>query len=64
MEEVARERKLPLEAIDFDVCDDASVENGVAEIERRAGPVDILVNNAGIAIAAMMEEVTIEDVRK
>jgi NAD(P)-dependent dehydrogenase (short-subunit alcohol dehydrogenase family) len=62
--QLARERKLPLEAIDFDVCDDASVDHGIAEIERRAGPVDILVNNAGIAIAAMMEEVTIEDLRK
>jgi NAD(P)-dependent dehydrogenase (short-subunit alcohol dehydrogenase family) len=64
LNQLARERKLPLEAIEFDVCDDASVEKGIAEIERRAGPVDILVNNAGIAIAAMMEEVTLDDLRK
>jgi NAD(P)-dependent dehydrogenase (short-subunit alcohol dehydrogenase family) len=64
LNQFAHERKLPLEAIEFDVCDDASVEKGIAEIERRAGPVDILVNNAGIAIAAMMEEITLDDLRK
>jgi NAD(P)-dependent dehydrogenase (short-subunit alcohol dehydrogenase family) len=62
--QLARERNLPLEAIEFDVCNDASVEKGIAEIERRAGPVEILVNNAGIAIAAMMEEITLDDLRK
>jgi NAD(P)-dependent dehydrogenase (short-subunit alcohol dehydrogenase family) len=62
--QLVRERSLPLEAIEFDVCNDASVEKGIAEIERRAGPVDILVNNAGIAIAAMMEEITLDDLRK
>jgi NAD(P)-dependent dehydrogenase (short-subunit alcohol dehydrogenase family) len=62
--QLARERKLSLEAIEFDVCNDASVEKGITEIERRAGPVDILVNNAGIAIAAMMEEITLDDLRK
>lgn len=64
LNQLARERKLALEAIEFDVCDDASVEKGIAEIERRAGPVDVLVNNAGIAIAAMMEEITLDDLRK
>jgi NAD(P)-dependent dehydrogenase (short-subunit alcohol dehydrogenase family) len=64
LNQLARERKLRLEAIEFDVCNDASVEKGIAEIERRAGPVDVLVNNAGIAIAAMMEEITLDDLRK
>jgi NAD(P)-dependent dehydrogenase (short-subunit alcohol dehydrogenase family) len=64
LNQLARERKLQLEAIEFDVCNDASMEKGIAEIERRAGPVEILVNNAGIAIAAMMEEITLDDLRK
>lgn len=62
--QLARDRKLPLEAIDLDVCNDASVERAIAEIERRAGPIDILVNNAGIAIAAVMEEISLADLRK
>ena len=64
LNQFARERNLPLEPIEFDVCDDSSVEKGIAEIERRTGPVDILVNNAGIAIAAMMEEITLDDLRE
>ncbi|HYL09928.1 MAG TPA: SDR family oxidoreductase, partial [Candidatus Acidoferrales bacterium] len=61
---LACERKLPLEPLELDVCDAASGERAIAEIERRTGPVDILVNNAGIAIAAVMEEITPADLRK
>jgi len=64
LEQLAQGRKLPLEAMEFDVCDDASVERGIAEIERRAGPVEVLVNNAGIAIAAVMEEISLADLQK
>jgi NAD(P)-dependent dehydrogenase (short-subunit alcohol dehydrogenase family) len=64
LSQLARERKLPLEALELDVCDAASSERAIAEIERRAGPVDILVNNAGIAIAAVMEEITPADLYK
>src|SRR6201987_6043203 len=64
IDQLAREREVPLEAIELDVCDNGSVERGVAEVERRAGPVDILVNNAGIAIAAAMEEISLADLYK
>jgi NAD(P)-dependent dehydrogenase (short-subunit alcohol dehydrogenase family) len=64
LNQLAGERKLPLEAMALDVCDEASVESALAEIGRRAGPVEILVNNAGIAIAAPMEEITPVDLRK
>lgn len=60
----ANENKLPLETLDLDVTDDASVNGAVSEIEGRAGAVDIVVNNAGIAIAAVMEEVSLADLRK
>jgi NAD(P)-dependent dehydrogenase (short-subunit alcohol dehydrogenase family) len=64
LNQFALERKLPLEVLDLDVCEDASVDRAVGEIERRGGPVDILINNAGIAIAAVMEEITLSDLRK
>jgi NAD(P)-dependent dehydrogenase (short-subunit alcohol dehydrogenase family) len=64
LEQLARERKLPLETLELDVRDDASVNACVSEIERRAGPVDVLVNNAGIAIGAAMEEISLDDLRK
>ncbi|MFZ3216663.1 MAG: SDR family oxidoreductase [Candidatus Acidiferrales bacterium] len=64
LQQFAQERKLPLQAIELDVCDDASVERAVSEIEQRAGTVDVLVNNAGIAIAAVMEEISLADLRR
>ena len=64
LSQLARERKLPIEPMELDVCDAASGERTIAEIEQRAGPLDILVNNAGIAIAAVMEEVTPADLHK
>ena len=40
----------------FDVTDPQAVENAVAEIEARDGPIDILVNNAGIQYRAPLHE--------
>lgn len=64
LQQFANERKLPLTAMELDVCDDVSVDRAVAEIEKSAGTVDVLVNNAGIAIAAVMEEITLADLHK
>lgn len=64
LDQFARERSLPVETLQLDVCDDGSVNACVTEIEKRAGPVDVLVNNAGIAIAAVIEEITVADMRK
>lgn len=64
LEQFAEEHELPLETLDLDVISDESADRAVAEVERRAGAVDVLVNNAGIAIAGVMEEVTLDDLRK
>lgn len=64
LEQFAEEHKLTLETLDLDVTSDRSASQAVGEIERRAGAVDVLVNNAGIAIAAVMEEITLDDLRK
>ncbi|MGH9686959.1 MAG: SDR family oxidoreductase [Candidatus Acidiferrales bacterium] len=64
LQELARAKNLPLEVLELDVTNDASVDAAVAEIERRAGPVAVLVNNAGIGIGAAMEEISLADMRK
>ncbi|HKW87118.1 MAG TPA: SDR family oxidoreductase [Candidatus Acidoferrales bacterium] len=64
LEQLAEEKSVELETLELDVTSDASADRAIAEITRRAGPVDVLVNNAGVAIAAAMEEITIEDLRK
>jgi NAD(P)-dependent dehydrogenase (short-subunit alcohol dehydrogenase family) len=64
LQKSAGERRLPLEAIAMDVCDDSSVDVAIGNIERTAGPVEVLVNNAGILIAAVLEEITLADLRK
>ena len=64
LDAAAKERKLPLSTLEMDVADDDSVNRAVSEIEQQAGPVEILINNAGIAIAAVMEEIKLSDLRK
>lgn len=64
LEQFAEEHELPLETLPLDVTRDDSVKEAVSEAERRAGPIDVLVNNAGIAIAAVMEEISVADLRK
>jgi NAD(P)-dependent dehydrogenase (short-subunit alcohol dehydrogenase family) len=64
LEQFAEEHELPLETLDLDVNSDPSAGRAIAEIERRAGAVDVLVNNAGIAIVAVMEEISLDDLRK
>jgi len=60
----AKAKNLPLQSLEMDVTDDASVERAIGIIHEEAGPVDILINNAGIAFAAVIEEITIEDFRR
>ncbi len=64
LEALARERKLPLSTLTMDVRDDASVERGLAEAHGQAGPIHVLINNAGVGYYAVMEEITLEDLRQ
>ena len=61
---LAQEKKLPLETLELDVCDDASVQRAVATVLRKAGAIDILVNNAGVNFSAAVEDLRMEDWRR
>jgi NAD(P)-dependent dehydrogenase (short-subunit alcohol dehydrogenase family) len=64
LDALAREKKLPLETLELDVCDDASVQHAVKTVLDKAGGLDVLVNNAGISFVAAVEDMTMEDWRK
>ncbi|MGI8961491.1 MAG: SDR family oxidoreductase [Bryobacteraceae bacterium] len=51
---------LPIQMVQLDVDNDASVTNAVEEVRRKAGSIDILVNNAGIGGGGPIELVPIE----
>ena len=48
----------------LDVTDTARIAPAVAEIENRVGAIDVLVNNAGYGHEGMMEESSIDDLRR
>ncbi len=63
LDAMAREKKLPLESMALDVCDDNSVEEAVRAVLGKAGAIDVLVNNAGVNYTASVEDLTMEDWR-
>ena len=62
--EEAQKLILPITPLEMDVCNDLSVDRGLDEIRRVAGPVDVLINNAGVAYGVTMEEIRLEDLRR
>lgn len=64
LDALARERKLPLETIELDVCDDLSVKRGVAAILAKTRTIDVLINNAGFGYYAAVEDLRIDDLRR
>jgi NAD(P)-dependent dehydrogenase (short-subunit alcohol dehydrogenase family) len=64
LETLARGRKLPLTTVEMDVREDASVERALAEARSQVGPLEVLINNAGVGYYAVMEEISMEDLRQ
>jgi NAD(P)-dependent dehydrogenase (short-subunit alcohol dehydrogenase family) len=64
LEAIAHEKKLPLEAIELDVCNDESVHAAVNQVLAKAGVIDVLINNAGIGYMGTIEDLQIEDWRR
>lgn len=55
---------LPIQMVELDVNDDASVANAVEEIRHKGGSVDVLVNNAGVSGGGPLEFVPIETAKQ
>jgi NAD(P)-dependent dehydrogenase (short-subunit alcohol dehydrogenase family) len=64
LDALAREKNLPLETLELDVCDGDSVQRAVTSVLARAGAIDVLFNNAGVNFSAAVEDLTLEDWRR
>lgn len=61
--EITAREKLPITISAMDVDSDASVRDGIAQIQRNHGSIDVLVNNAGVERLGSVEEVSLADFR-
>jgi NAD(P)-dependent dehydrogenase (short-subunit alcohol dehydrogenase family) len=64
LDAIAKQKKLPLETLELDVCDDISVKNAVASVYQKVGTIDVLINNAGLVHVGAVEDLRLEDWRR
>jgi NAD(P)-dependent dehydrogenase (short-subunit alcohol dehydrogenase family) len=64
LDALAKEKKLPLETVEMDVCDDSSVQRAVASVYQKAWAIDVLINNAGLVYVGAVEDLRLEDWRR
>lgn len=64
LDRLAASKKLPLESIELDVCDESSVTRALQQILQKAGNIDVLINNAGVGLMAVAEELKLDDLRR
>jgi len=64
LDALAKEKTLPLETLEMDVCDDRSVQTAVASVYQKAGAIDVLINNAGFVQVGAVEDLRLEDWRR
>src|SRR5262249_36357727 len=60
----AAQNSLPIEVMEMDVADEASVNACINGVVSKAGRLDVLINNAGFAYVDLMEAITIEQAKK
>ena len=64
LDRLAATKKLPLETLELDVCNDSSVSRAVKHILQKATNIDVLINNAGVGLMAVTEELKLDDLRR
>ena len=64
LDALAREKRLSIETLEMDVCDDGSVHRAVSSVLQKSSAIDVLINNAGFVQVGAVEELRIEDWRR
>jgi len=64
LDAIAKEKNLPLETLELDVCNDSSVQKAVASVHQKVGAIDVLINNAGLVYVGAVEDLRLEDWRR
>lgn len=63
IQKIANKEKLPLQVIQLDVNDDASIRNSIKRVERENERIDVLVNNAGYGLVGAFEDLSVEEIK-
>jgi short-subunit dehydrogenase len=63
IQEIANRERLPLQVIQLDVNDDASIRNSIKRVERENERIDVLVNNAGYGLVGAFEDLSVEEIK-
>jgi NAD(P)-dependent dehydrogenase (short-subunit alcohol dehydrogenase family) len=64
LDALAKEKRLPLETLEMDVCNDLSVRMAVASVYQKSDAIDVLINNAGLVYVGAVEDLCLEDWRR
>jgi NAD(P)-dependent dehydrogenase (short-subunit alcohol dehydrogenase family) len=64
LEALAFNEKVPLQVVEMDVSNEASVSAATEQILKGAGRIDVLINNAGVAALGITEAYTVQKMQK
>jgi short-subunit dehydrogenase len=61
--QIANKERLPLQVIQLDVNDIASIRNSIEKVESENKRIDVLVNNAGYGLIGAFEDLSVEEIK-
>jgi NAD(P)-dependent dehydrogenase (short-subunit alcohol dehydrogenase family) len=63
IQQIANKERLPLQVIQLDVNDIASIRNSIKKVESENERIDVLVNNAGYGLIGAFEDLSAEEIK-